>query len=93
MQLSIIVHIIHTNLYSHVNSKFGFFVAYINIVNYLILKVDDCKLIERQFMMFNISFQQTSLTIISNLANCKINLFAFAASHIFRTFFKCIKNF
>jgi len=41
-----------------------------------IFNVDDCKLIERQFTMFNISFKQTSMTITSNLTNCKINPFA-----------------
>jgi len=58
-----------------------------------IFKADDCKLIERQFTMFNISFKQTSMTITSNLANCKINPFASAASRFLELSLNVLRTF
>jgi len=48
-------------------------------------------IIHRNF--FNISFKQTSMTITSNLANCKINPFASAASRFLELSLNVLRTF
>lgn len=43
-------------------------------------------IIDLQFMILNISFKQTSIAIISNLTNRKLNSFASVASRFLKPF-------
>lgn len=55
-------------------SNISCFVALINNVQCFISRVVDCRLIDKQLMIFNISLKHTIIMITSNLANCMARL-------------------